>query len=92
LPRKIVQLANDRVRGLVRVAGRSLLCARPSAQLAVAGAGFGLPARLDRAQERGWVDRNFILTVRTIYFHAANLTYRSECSYRNFKVAHYPKR
>lgn len=89
--RKRVQLPNDRVRGLVRVALWSLPRARPAAQLAVAGAGLGLSASLDRAKECGWIDRNFMLTARTIYFHAANLTYRLECSYTNLKVAHYQK-
>ena len=68
--RERIQLSNDGVRGPVRVAWRS------AAQLSVRRATARLATALKRAKQCGWVDLDFILTVRTNNFHAANLTYR----------------
>ena len=43
-------------------------------------AATSLSAARKRAKQRGWINFNFILTVRTNNFHAANLTYRLLCA------------
>ena len=66
----------SRVRGLVRVAGWLIALRGPAAEFAVSRATARLATALKRAKQCGWVDLDFILTVRTNNFHAANLTYR----------------
>ena len=91
MPRKAVQLGNDGVSGLIGIAWRSVALGGPSSQFAVSRTTTRLSAARDGAKQRRWIDFNFILTVRANNLHAANLTYRLLCAYRNFKVAHYPR-